>query len=301
MIRYRGSGPYCYANSLGMVLGDIPVPAVEVLTGSPFGMHFEESGKPYFDPAGWDPDLGLEAAIDLLGWSCERSEGGSADEALARLRDACGSGPVMVGPVDIGLLTHQPWSSGTAIGADHWVVVLEVGDSVLMHDPDGFPFATLPIEQFMLAWRAEKVPFTASYVLRTDFRPVRAVTVDDALRASIPRAAEWLSSDSAGAVHRLAELLAAGIDPELQQHLAGFAVRVGVRRLDDAATWLDIVGADTASAIARDQARILGGLQYPLVRGEFSTAAGILPELAPGYSALRTALLTTHRNDTGVD
>ena len=38
-VRYIGSGPYCYANSLAMMLGSAaPGPAViEVLTGSPFG------------------------------------------------------------------------------------------------------------------------------------------------------------------------------------------------------------------------------------------------------------------------
>jgi hypothetical protein len=36
-VRYIGSGPYCYANSLAMMLGSAaPEPAViEVLTGSP--------------------------------------------------------------------------------------------------------------------------------------------------------------------------------------------------------------------------------------------------------------------------
>jgi hypothetical protein len=39
-LSYIGSGPYCYATSLAMMLGDAaPSPAeLEVLTGSPFGM-----------------------------------------------------------------------------------------------------------------------------------------------------------------------------------------------------------------------------------------------------------------------
>src|SRR5689334_17811761 len=102
MTLFLGSGPYCYANSLAMVLeGSVPPSAIEVLTGSPFGAQFEAGGLPYFDPAGWDPDQGLDAAIALLGRTCERTTGGRADEALARLRDACADGPVIVGPVDI--------------------------------------------------------------------------------------------------------------------------------------------------------------------------------------------------------
>lgn len=73
-ISYIGSGPYCYANSLAMVLGPgAPHPsAIEVLTGSPFGLHVR-SGLASFDPLGWDPDMGVDAALDLLGWACERS------------------------------------------------------------------------------------------------------------------------------------------------------------------------------------------------------------------------------------
>ncbi|TDW93102.1 hypothetical protein EV137_0373 [Kribbella pratensis] len=292
MTRYIGSGSYCYANSLAMVTGgnSAPPSAIEVLTGSPYGAQIEPSGLPYFDPPGWNPDLGLDAAVDLLGWTCERSAGGSPDEALDRLRAA--SGPALVGPVDIGLLRHQPWAAGTAIGGDHWVVVLEVTDDVVvMHDPDGFPYATLPIDSFLQAWRAEKLDFSAPHVLRTHFRRVRDVRVEDAVRASLPAAVSWLANgDSAGAVHRLAGMLAAGIDDDLQRHLSTFAVRSGARRLDDAATWLASIGEAEAAVIARDQSTLLGRLQYPLVVGEFSQAAETLRQLAPGYRQLLTAL-----------
>lgn len=60
-MRYIGSGPYCYANCLAMVLGGAaPDPAViEVLTGSPFGVQFV-GGNIFFDPPGWNPSTGLE-------------------------------------------------------------------------------------------------------------------------------------------------------------------------------------------------------------------------------------------------
>lgn len=48
-------------------------------------------------------------------------------EAIDRLRQASKSGLVLAGPVDIGLLLHQPWSAGVPNGSDHWVVVLAVG------------------------------------------------------------------------------------------------------------------------------------------------------------------------------
>jgi hypothetical protein len=74
-VRYIGSGPYCYANSLAMVLGPAaPSPAViEVLTGSPFGAELLGGTTPLFNPLGWDPGNGLDAAIALLGWTCIRT------------------------------------------------------------------------------------------------------------------------------------------------------------------------------------------------------------------------------------
>ncbi|MEU4194418.1 hypothetical protein AB0E69_21150 [Kribbella sp. NPDC026611] len=270
--------------------GEFPPEAIEVLTGSPFGMQFEDSGLAFFDPPGWNPDLGLDAAIELMGWTCERSEGGTPGEALERLRAACADGPVLVGPVDIGLLTHQPWAAGTAIGGDHWVVVLEVGDTVVMHDPEGFPYATLPIDQFVQSWRAEKLACAGPYVLRTGFRRLREVAVEDALRASIPRAVEWLSKDSATHALRLAAQLEDGIDVQLLQMLGGFILRSGARRLDDAGTWLERIGAEAAARISRGQARLLGRAQFPLVRGELFAAAEIIREFAPGYARMHATL-----------
>src|SRR5690606_33015459 len=103
MTAYTGSGPYCYTPSLTMVIGpDAPPPAVvETLTGSPFGAQLVAGALPFFDPSGWDPEIGLATAVDLLGWTCERSAGGSARAALDRLRAACAHGPVLAGPVDM--------------------------------------------------------------------------------------------------------------------------------------------------------------------------------------------------------
>ncbi|MBB5978131.1 hypothetical protein [Kribbella solani] len=246
---------------------------------------------PYFDPPGWEPDRGLDVAIGLLGWECERTEGGARDDALERLRRACEAGPVVVGPIEMGLFTHQPWSRGVADGTDHWVVVLEVTDEVVvMHDPEGYPYVTLPISQFMTAWSAEKVAVAGPYVMRSNFRKLRDVRVEDAVRESLPYAVEWLSKDSAAAVHRISAMLAGGIDEGMREHLAGFAVRLGARRLDDAATWLAVVGEPAAAEIARQQAMILGRLQFPIVQREFTRAAEIMTELAPGYERLHDAL-----------
>lgn len=197
MTYYVGSGPYCYAHSLAMVLGETaPAPAViEVLTGSPFGFQLSADRLPLFDPYGWDPDLGLDAAVSLLGLRCERTAGGTAEEAGERLRAAAARGPVLVGPVDMGLLLHQPGTPTGDDGADHYVVVLEADDgTVLFHDPHGHPYATLPVADFLAAWEAKTIDYTAApYVMRTGFVRERQVTPEEALRRSLPDARRWLA------------------------------------------------------------------------------------------------------------
>jgi hypothetical protein len=291
---YIGSGPYCYSNSLAMVLGeDAPPPsAIEVLTGAPFGFHVG-GGLAWFDPWGWDPNAGFDGAIDLLGWTCERASGGSAADAVERLRDA--DGPVFVGPVEFGLLRHHP-ESGAVLGSDHFMVVTAVADDVVhFHDPHGFPFATLPVDEFMAAWESVTFEYPAEpFTMRTRFRRVREVAVADALLAALPVARRLLTPDGespAAAVERFAGLVTAGLTVEHEAHLVHFAVRVGARRLADAAAWLARLGYGGAAAVAERQARLVGGLQYPLVQGDDrERVVALLAHLTPTYAELDAAL-----------
>jgi hypothetical protein len=270
---------------------------IEVLTGSPFGATFI-AGLPFFSPAGWNPDIGLDPAIAALGWACERTAGGDAPEAIGRLREASKAGPVLVGPVELGLLRYIP-GMGAPIGADHFVVVIGVDDAtVTLHDPYGHPYATLPLDAFVAAWRAETVPYPSTpFTMRAGFHRTRDVDVATALHRSLPDAVRWLEASAgepvlgaADAVERLAGLVTAGLDEPTYGHLVNFAVQVGARRLADASAWLGTIGHDSAAEIADRQARLLGALQYDLATGDHLAAAAALRALAPTYAQLRVAL-----------
>jgi hypothetical protein len=271
---------------------------IEVLTGSPFGATFI-AGLPFFSPVGWDPDVGLDPAIAALGWACERTAGGDATEAIGRLREASEAGPVLAGPVEFGLLRYIP-GMAAPIGSDHFVVVIGVDDAtVTLHDPHGHPYATLPHDAFVAAWRAETVPYPSTpFTMRSGFHRVRDVDVATALRRCLPDAVRWLeaSAGSPGggnAVERLAGLVTAGLDEPTLGHLVHFAVRVGTRRLADASAWLGTIGRHGAAEIADRQARLLGTVQYDLVAGDHRAAAAALRRLAPTYAHLRAALART--------
>ena len=300
---YVGSGPYCYANAFAMMFGvDAPSTAViEFATGSPFGMQMIGGKLPFFDPYGWDPKAGFEDALAALGWTSSVTSGGSAEDALARLEVALRDGPVWLGPVEMGHLHHQPGMRGP-IGADHYLVVLAVeNERVLMHDPQGYPYASLPLGDFMAAWRAETLSYGKPYTLRTGFTRVAEISELDTIRRSLPAAGRWLSMAGAGemppgslgngaAALALANLLERGGDEDLRGHLVRFAVRVGARRAGDAATCLARVGYHEAAEIAGEQARLIGSLQHPLTTGDDRAAAAALRSLAPTYERLHAAL-----------
>ena len=188
------------------------------------------------------------------------------------------------------------------IQADHYVVALAIEDCcVLMHDPQGFPYATLPLADFMAAWAADTVDYGAPYTLRTGFTRVSAVSETEAIRAALPAAARWLAMDpqrpvpagtlgNADAAEALADRLLDGCDDALRMHLIHFAVRVGARRASDAAACLARAGCPQAAAVAAEQARYIGALQHPLVTRRDASAARCLRRLAPTYSRLLAAL-----------
>jgi hypothetical protein len=211
-----------------------------------------------------------------------------------RLRAA--DGPVFVGPVEFGLLLHHP-GSGEVLDSDHFMVVTAVVDGVVhFHDPHGFPYATLPVDEFTAAWESVTFEYSAEpFTMRSGFRRVRDVAVADALRASLPNARRLLDAGSAGAaVERFAALVADGLSPQHEAHLVHFAVRVGARRLADAAAWLARLGLDAAAAVAERQARLVGGLQYPLVRGDRDRVVELLTHLAPTYKELDAELAAVY-------
>ncbi|KAK5994776.1 hypothetical protein PT974_03159 [Cladobotryum mycophilum] len=301
---YVGSGPYCYANALAMMLGEnAPSPAIiEFATSSAFGAEIVGENLAFFDPYGWTPLEGIDGALKALGWESTLMVGMDEHDALGCLKDEVQKGPVFVGPVEMGYLTYQPGNKGP-IGADHYVVVLQVCEDIVeLHDPHGHPYASLPVSDFMMAWRANTLGYGQPYMMRTNFRRVENISEEDVIRRSISVGLRWLSMEprsdmppgSAGnheAVERLAKMIEKKYTRDLQGHLVYFAVRVGARRAADAASCLARVGCPEAAGIMAKQARFIGSLQYPLVKGDTTQAARILRMLAPTYEELRESLI----------
>lgn len=303
---YVGSGPYCYANSFAMAMG-AKAPSTSVIefaTSSPFGMQVINIPKEpllFFDPYGWDPLQCFDSALKAMGWSCTEIIGKDEQDALSSLKAALKTGPVFVGPVEMGLLKHQPNARGP-IGADHYVVVLSVEDGVVeMHDPHGHPFATMPVNEFLAAWKTDSLGYGKSYSMRTNFKQNEVLNEEEMIRRSIPSALQHISMAGGGdmppgsagneaATNWLIEKLEAGLTPGMRAPLVYFAVQVGARRAIDASTCLSRIGYTKSSAVMGKIARILGSLQYPLTQKQDQKAVEILHNLGPLYKELQAHL-----------
>ncbi|KAM3447474.1 hypothetical protein MY3296_008654 [Beauveria thailandica] len=305
---YVGSGPYCYANSFATVLGaKAPSTAViEFATSSAFGMEIINVPKSpliFFDPYGWDPLRSFDDALEAMGWRCTQIIGKDEQDALSSLKAAVQNGPVFVGPVEMGLFKHQPNARGP-IGADHYVVILSIdNETVEMHDPHGYPYATLPLQEFMAAWKTDSLGYGKSYTMRTDFKQYEVLTEKEVIRRSIPNALKHITLQAAGvdemppgsaaneaATKWLCDRIEVGLPPGMRAHLVYFAVQVGARRSIDAASCLSRVGYAASATVMDKIARAIGALQYPLTQKNDEAAVTILQRLGPMYDELRSVL-----------
>jgi hypothetical protein len=309
---FTGNGAYCYANALHMVLASvaqdgagIPEPGfLECATAMPFGQVFVASDAPTFwpSPPGWNPEKGLEHAIPTLGWSCEAWYGGEAEDvAFERLRTALDYGPVLVGPVDFGYLSYSP-ASVHMPGADHYVVALELRvESVLVHDPAGYPYAELPLADFLQAWRAERIGYRQGpHTLRGCFRRQRSVprleiidrtlALAGALARQTPVAPNVFGG--AEAVERLADQLRDNIPESLERHLLAFALPTAARRTTDAVSFLVEGNRTEAAAILHRQAVLWGSALSLGARRQWENLADVLLEISNTQRQLATILCT---------
>jgi len=306
---FTGNGAYCYANGLHMTLlaagadpTALPEPGfLECATGMPFGRGFYPADGPRFWPSapGWNPEKGLDLAINVLGWSCQARYDGEFEEAFADLRDGLELGPALAGPVDFGYLSYSPASRQMA-GADHYVLVLALErDHVLVHDPAGYPYAVLPLADFQQAWQAERIGYRQGpYTLRACFRHQRQVSRQEVIAQTLPLARALVCADPAGptsfggsqALRQLGAALRDGVSAGLEGHLLGFSLPTAARRTTDAARLVDVGGRPDLAAILDREAVLWGQALSLAARQQWSEVAQRVDRLAVLEDELSVAL-----------
>ena len=295
---YLGNSPCCYANTLAMTFG-VPISPslIEVLTSSAFG--YQRIGPlPLLDPPGWDPDQGLDQALRIMGVRHERLTFEDAGDAVAALRRLVVDGPVFVGPLEMGLLRHQD-GADWPIGADHFVAVLSVdAERVVMHDPQAYPFAALPIADFMAAWGSDTISYSQGrFPLRTAFTAPSG-TPEAWVFASLPDALAWAEGtkaipgfppgNEAGLLELAEQARTSAISETTAEVLRSFTLRLGARRKSDAADALR--HHPELASLLRQQAVIVGGSQLDVINSDWRALSVRLTELAELHAEVVAAL-----------
>ncbi|KAL2859382.1 NlpC/p60-like transpeptidase-domain-containing protein [Aspergillus pseudodeflectus] len=299
MLSYTGSGPYCYAHSLYMILQALApdprsIPSsgfIECLTTMPFGKLFinlDTGPVSFFSNPCTDPDAGLRMAIETLGWECTEHRGGDAESALSALRAALtDGGPVLAGPLNMGHLTYYPGHTELN-GADHFVVVMGIDDkhgTILLHDPAGYPAVHIPKGNFIDAWHAEGVEYNEQpFVFRSHFRHVKDVPRTEMIARTVGILAGQIrnhvmvvpgSVSGVAALERTREAVQNSVLTVLNE-LAPFTFPLAARRYLDARDFLVEAGLVDAAEIMEKQAALAGKAQYPAMQGNWEEVCMIL-------------------------
>jgi hypothetical protein len=146
-----------------MILGwkgdSYPLPFLECVTTVPFGFVYVASDSGGFAVNGYSPHVGVERALKALQYDYRFRCFRSADKALSFLKRSLEREPVLIGPVDMGFLTYDPYCK-LKKGADHYVMALGFDrDHLILNDPDGYLQVRLPIGDFAKAWNAEAIAY----------------------------------------------------------------------------------------------------------------------------------------------
>ena len=135
---------------------DYPVAWLECVSGEPFGFVYLRGATELFAVVGYAYHEAGEHLLRALGFDYSFTSAGESDtRGLGHARRALRDGPVAVGMLDMGYLTYAP-DHEHARGADHAIVVLaRRGDTLVVHDPAGYPAALLPLANFLQAWQRD--------------------------------------------------------------------------------------------------------------------------------------------------
>jgi hypothetical protein len=310
LIPFRGNGPYCYSNTASMLLSTIGEQVspqeMEAYTGVGLGAFWLPKEKLlFFSSISNPPDLGITRALHLLGIGFEEKiTSDPGKPPLEQLRSDLTSSVAVLGPLDMGFLTHNPLHK-RMMGADHFVLAYRFEkDGVLIHDPEGFPSVLLPFRQLELAWRADSIPYRRGYYRYwTHPRRIRSPSRDELYGSTLKSFKEVYSEAEslaakqnwiidAKAIETLSKHVKHDkVSPAERGFMVFFSLKLGARRALDFASFFGSKNSELAR-LKEKQAEVFGALQNLAVQKKWTRVADSLEQLAQVETEFRDALFS---------
>ena len=310
LIPFRGNGPYCYSNTASMLLSTIDEQVspqeLEAYTGVGLGAFWLQHEKLlFFSSISNPPDIGISRALRVLGFGFEEKASDNAEEPpLEQLRSDLSTSAALLGPLDMGYLTHNPLHARMS-GADHYVLAYRFEkDGVLIHDPEGFPSVVLPIRQLELAWKAENIGYRRGYYRywthpRRLGRPSRVELYNSTVRSfkevyndsqALSAKQNWIIDIQA--INTLAKHVKNGkVSPAERGFMVFFSFKLGARRALDFASFFGSRHPELAG-FKEKQAELFGSMQAFAVQRKWGRVADSLEQFAQVETEFRSALMS---------
>jgi len=306
---YIGNGAYCYANSTSMLLKyideDVPPSKIEVLTGVGLSASLKkQNGSLYFNNQTLLPDLGITKALEILGFEYQSKVSKTEEDfPIDELKKNLLKMPAILGPLDMGYLSYNPRHEHLK-GADHYVFAYEIKDEeVFLHDPAGFPFVSLPINNLRNAWKADGIGYKKGYYRYiTGVKRVNSPTdkqiYNTALdyfrnlykegKAKTSKAIWYIGKD---AIFRVAEKVKRdGLTEDKLGHFIYFALPLGAKRALDFASFFDYQNEKLAY-LKREEAQLFGEAHTRAVEKNWVLLSKALVQLAEVEGKFQIELL----------
>lgn len=250
MSLYFGDVSLCYTNSLAMALDsfgfDVRPERLEALMVMGNGASVVED-DPHHPIVFFDngmPDASISNCLRILGFTWEEFfvEEPVADLAEVRDRLTCmlEKGPVVAGPLDMGLLTYNPNYQGLG-GVDHFVCILGLdGGRLHLHDPAGFPCMSMDFDDFAKAWEARTISYKrGSFSMWGGFTRVTEPEGEEAYREVSAIMRRRYEAGEAGVIRSYAEAIRRnGMSPQQKGIHQYFSFRLAAARSLYAARFL---------------------------------------------------------------
>ena len=250
MSMYFGDVSLCYTNSLTMALDSVGVDVrpehLEALMvmGNGASIMKDDPRHPlvFFDNG--EPDVSISNCLRILGFTWEDFfvEGPAVDltEVRDRLAGMLEHGPVVAGPLDMGLLTYNP-NYRELGGVDHFVCILGLDDGrVRLHDPAGFPCMSMEFQDFAKAWEARAISYRrGSFSMWGAFTRVREPTEEEVYREVSSIMRKRYEAGEQGVIHAYARAIGSnGMSRQQQAIHQYFSFRLAAARSLYAARFL---------------------------------------------------------------
>ncbi|QYR21378.1 hypothetical protein KZ483_27535 [Paenibacillus sp. sptzw28] len=282
---------------------DISPAFIEAVTGFALGASLERNDILFFDNCLSSPEKGISIAFKTLGFDViEKASKIDERIPLDELRQDLARSPVLLGPLDMGYLTYLP-NHRFLGGCDHYVLALEMNETdILLHDPAGYPFVRLSLEQLEPAWRAERIAWSCG-AYRYWTSPVRTSNPDadeiyqravrlfiSAYKEQHVAAGEHNIVGKRAILSKADQIRNGTITDGEKGHLLHFAFSLGARRALDFSSFFQ--GRDDGLAeLKEEQARLFGQCHTLAASDDWVGAADMLEQLAHIEQEIETAIL----------